>query len=68
MKLDHSLAVIVATAVLHNIARNQNDTVIIDSDPDDSIITESIDQPISSEGNYYRRLLLEQYFRLVIFF
>ncbi|CAK1598049.1 unnamed protein product [Parnassius mnemosyne] len=62
LKLDHTLAVIVATAVLHNIALQQNDTVAIDSAPEENIVTELIEQPLSYEGNHVRRLLLEQYF------
>lgn len=69
LKLDHTLTVIVATAVLHNIALQQNDTVIIEESASEDTVTESIVQPLSSEGNYFRRSLLEQYFRLVkIFF
>ncbi|VVC94244.1 unnamed protein product [Leptidea sinapis] len=66
LKLDHTLAVIVTTAVLHNIVLQQNDAVIIDSDSEenDNFLTETIEHPHSSDGNYWRRLLLEQYFRL----
>ncbi|GBP36386.1 Putative nuclease HARBI1 [Eumeta japonica] len=62
IKLEHTLAVIIATAVLHNIAIQQNDTVSIDNSPEDIISAESNMQPLTSEGNHYRRLLLEQYF------
>lgn len=66
LKLEHTLAVIVATAVLHNIAIQQNDTVsIIDYNFEENIATVSNEQHISSHGNHYRQLLLEQYFRLV---
>ncbi|CAH2109173.1 unnamed protein product [Euphydryas editha] len=66
LKLDHTLAVIVATAVLHNIALQQNDTAIIDSAPEEDIVTEPTKRSLSSEGNHFRRLLLEQYFSLEI--
>ncbi|RVE41601.1 hypothetical protein evm_013749 [Chilo suppressalis] len=62
LKLNHTLAVIVATAVLHNIALQQNDTVLIDHVPEENIFTEPNEQHLSSEGNYFRQLLLEQYF------
>lgn len=64
LKLSHTLAVIVSTAVLHNIALHQNDTVIDDDSaaPEERSITQSIEHPVSAEGNHFRRLLVEQYF------
>lgn len=61
LNLDHTLAVIVAVAVLHNIALQENDTVIIDSDPEENVVTEPVEVHISSEGNRFRQLLVDQY-------
>lgn len=67
LRLEHTLVVIVATAVLHNIALQQNDTAITDCAPEEDCIIESMEQPVTIEGNHTRRILLEQYFRLVAF-
>ncbi|VVC87115.1 unnamed protein product [Leptidea sinapis] len=56
LKLYHTLAFIVAIAVLHNITIQQNDGVIINSvsEENDNFLTETL-EPHSSDGNYWRR-------------
>lgn len=41
IKLEHTLTVVMATAVLHNIAKEQNDSVFIDSSPEEVKFKES---------------------------
>lgn len=58
LKLNHPLALIVATAVLYNIGLQQNFT--IDSATEENV-TESNEPTVSLQGNYFRRPLLKQH-------
>lgn len=66
VKMDCVLAVIVATAVLHNIALENSDYLEVEEVQDLSPETSDNEIPGSVQGNSLRRSIVTQYFRYVI--